>query len=364
MLDLWIGVGRGTAGFFGSFSLLNLAGEMHHPGFDANLWWIDLRPLPDLPARVLLALTGTLLLAYAIQPACRRWRCRATVATAATLLVFAMANAIGFHVLVARGAIGAECPVAFSWLVAAGLALVSAGLWVRSRQAPERAKSTERSAIVLTVATCLVGFPLAQMCCFGLTDYRRPADVAVVLGARVYANGQPSLALADRVRTGCALYRSGFVDKVIFSGGPGDGAIHETVAMRRLALQLGLPADDILIDEQGVNTEATARHTSAMFASLGIRRVLAVSHFYHLPRVKLTYQRYGWSVNTVPARQSRWLVRLPWYMAREIAALWLYYLRPLAPSAAGRLGDQNASSSLKRMCCRASRMSEGVAVGS
>jgi len=318
--------------FLGGFSLLNLAGEVGHAGFDANVWWIDLRPLPVWPARVLLAVTALLLIAYAAQPSCRRSRRDVTAATTGALLVFAIFNAIDFHVLVACGAIGTGCPVAFSWLVVAIMVMVLALVWARLQPERDRPKSTERSVIVLTMMTCLVGFPLAQMCCFGLTDYRRQADAAVVFGARVYANGQASLALADRVRTGCELYRDGLVGKVIVSGGPGDGAIHETEAMRRLALQLGVAPGDILIDAQGVNTEATARQTSAMFEKHGIERVLAVSHFYHLPRIKLTYQRYGWDVCTVPARQSRLLVRLPHYMAREVAALWVYYLRPLRPA--------------------------------
>ncbi len=107
--------------------------------------------------------------------------------------------------------------------------------------------------------------------------------------------------------------------------------------MRQLATELGVPAEDLVIDAQGVNTDATCRNTSAMFASLGTARVLAVSHFYHLPRIKLCYQRYGCEVCTVPARQTRPLARLPRFMVRETAALWLYYLRPLWPGrAAGR----------------------------
>jgi vancomycin permeability regulator SanA len=181
----------------------------------------------------------------------------------------------------------------------------------------------------LTVAVCLAGFPFAQMCCFGLTDYRREANAAVVFGARVYADGRLSLALADRVQTACTLYRDGLVRKVILSGGPGDGETHETEAMRRLALELGVAADDIMVDEAGVNTEATVRNTCAMFEQERVRRVIAVSHFYHLPRIKLAYARQGREVYTVPADETRVLMRLPWYMAREVAALWVYYLRPL-----------------------------------
>lgn len=163
-----------------------------------------------------------------------------------------------------------------------------------------------------------------------MTDYRRPADAVVVLGARVYADGRVSDALADRVRTGCALYRDGLVRKVILSGGPGDGAVHETEGMRRMAVGLGVPPEAILIDEHGLNTQATVRNTCKMLDDHNLRRILAVSHFYHLPRVKLTYQRDGREVCTVPAQETYRLTALPIYMVREIVALWVYYVRPLA----------------------------------
>jgi uncharacterized SAM-binding protein YcdF (DUF218 family) len=67
-----------------------------------------------------------------------------------------------------------------------------------------------------------------------------------------------------------------------------------------------------------------------MFDEHNLRRILAVSHFYHLPRVKLTYQRYGREVCTVPAQETYRLTALPVYMVREIVALWVYYVRPLA----------------------------------
>ncbi len=62
-----------------------------------------------------------------------------------------------------------------------------------------------------------------------------------------------------------------------------------------------------------------------------MHRVLAVSHAYHLPRVKLAYRRQGWDVYTVPARETRTLRQMPFLTVREVAALWAYYFRPLMP---------------------------------
>jgi uncharacterized SAM-binding protein YcdF (DUF218 family) len=226
-----------------------------------------------------------------------------------------------------RKAIHAGLPVPLSLLVAFSLGVIIAACLGQKT----RFKSKQRIFRILPVCVVFaLVFPLAQMFCFGKTDYRRQADVAVVLGARAYADGRPSDALADRVRTGCQLYREGWVSKLIFSGGPGEGAIHETESMKRMALQLGVPAEDIILDERGVNTRATAKNTEAICSGLRISRVLVVSHFYHLPRVKLTYQRDGWEVYTVPAKESYTLRQMPYNIAREVAALWVYYFRALA----------------------------------
>ncbi len=325
---LWNTTARGLAIFIGGFSLLNLAGELRHPGFDANLWWIDLRPLGPAVAHGFLGIAGALLLAYGIKTPQRMWRRAATGLATVMLLILTGANAVAVRTLASQGEIATNCPVAFSLLMVIALAWILTAAWVRSPSA-HPARKLEVSLIALTVAACLVGFPLAQMYCFGMTDYRRPADAVVVFGARVYADGRVSHAVADRVRTGCSLYQEGLARRLILSGGPGDGAIHETEGMRRIAVRLGVPDEAILLDEQGLNTQATVRNTSDLFDRHGLRRVLAVSHFYHLPRVKLTYQRYGREVYTVPSRESYRLTALPIYMMREVAALWMYYARPL-----------------------------------
>jgi hypothetical protein len=49
----------------------------------------------------------------------------------------------------------------------------------------------------------------------------------------------------------------------------------------------------------------------------------------HLPRIKLAYRRQGVEVYTVPARMRFRLRREPYHVAREVAALWATYLRPL-----------------------------------
>jgi uncharacterized SAM-binding protein YcdF (DUF218 family) len=315
---------RAAALFLGSFAFVNSIGDLLRPGFAADLWWIDLRFLPTWLARALLLPSAFFLVVFALRPHASHWRRALTACCSGVLGVVALANAAGYYALLLEGHLFSRWPVPLSLLVAGALASVCCA--VLCSPSPEANSARLRPVLVLTFGCCAL-FPLLQMFCFGKTDYRRPADVTVVFGARAYADGHPSDALADRVRTACELYRQGLTRKLLMSGGPGDGATHETECMRRMAVSLGVRLADILLDRAGLNTEATVRNTRELLRQVDNPRVLVVSHFYHLPRIKLAFQRAGLEVYTVPARESYVLRQLPYNMAREVAALWVYYVK-------------------------------------
>ncbi len=271
------------------FGLLSLTGE-------ETLWWIDIRPLPQ----GLVALPGLVLLVHAIFP--RRLGRAATLA-AALLAAVAFGNAVRYVAL----PLPSRPPIPLSLPLAVLLSLTAFP--------PPRPRS--RIAAVAIALLLLALFPVAHALTFGRTSYARKADWIVVPGARCYADGRPSQALKERVRTACRLYREGFAPKLFLSGGPGDGATYEAEAMRALALEEGVPAGEIVLDRDGWNTLATIRHAPP-------GRLLVVSHFYHLPRLKLLARRAGREAFTVPAKEERRIRGTPWFVAREVAAFWRY----------------------------------------
>jgi uncharacterized SAM-binding protein YcdF (DUF218 family) len=228
-------------------------------------------------------------------------------------------NALTVAWLFLNGSVAVGFPLPASVLFGAGLVVILGQL------GSPAAGSTDRPTLAVTWLGCFLLFPLVQVLCFGRTDYRRPADAAVVFGARVYADGRLSDAVGDRVRTAVELYRQGWVRELVMSGGPGDGAIHETAAMRAEAIRSGVPAAAIRCDLNGLSTAHTVRNTAGEFVG---RRLLAVSEYYHLPRIKLAYARAGVDVFTVPAAARDW--RRTWDLRsvlREVPAFWLYYGR-------------------------------------
>lgn len=323
---------RAIALFFGAFSLLSFLLGLAVPSFDANIWWIDLRMLPAGLELAALPAAGASLLAYALLGPPGGWL-RWPVALGLAFLAAVVAhNTVLYYALVVRGLIRTDFPVPLSLLILVPAVMIAFDAWrgdpvpmSMSRPARARDQWLAAGALILLV----LGFPVAQMLCFGSTDYSRPADAIVVFGARAYADGRMSTALYDRTRTAVDLYQAGLAPVLIFSGGPGDGDVHETEAMRRWAVAQGVPDSAIMRDEGGLSTQHTVENTVARFQKHGYERVLAVSQFYHLPRIKLAYLRAGVDVYTVPARPSAPLYGLPWFMLREVGGFWFYYLRPL-----------------------------------
>ena len=369
-------VARGLALFVGGFTLVGVIAGLRSPGFDMNVWWIDLRWLPAVLANLVLAVSSVIFIAFGSLMPRSVWRSLATCAVAVLLAVVALVNVITFYVDWSRHQFHAAMPVPLSLLFAFLLAFVAwrallPGAATASspagdshqvsdlRQTGDSHQVTDlRSAsdlhqasdlhpvrrirlarvfsrparrvwlpISVTVALCLLLFPLAQVFFFGTTDYRRHADAAVVFGAEVHNDGRPSTALRDRVVTAAGLYKAGLVANLIMSGGVGANGYDEATVMRTVAEQHGVPAAAILVDSHGIDTQASVADTKVMAADHGFKHLIAVSHFYHLARIKLAYARAGLNVITVPAKESRIIPQTPRIVAREIPAFWLYYLR-------------------------------------
>lgn len=317
-------IARGVALFFGLFSWLNLVGELRAPGFDQNIWWLDLRPLPAAATAAALALCGLAFVWWALRPAAASWRRAATVGAALILGVVALRNGIGFYRAWQLGQIRPWMPLPLSFVLAGALLWIA---WSAARPEPGGRRPWSALLVVVSLGICGIAFPLAQQVFFGKTDYLRPVQVAVVFGAEVHRDGHASVSLRDRVRTAAQLYQAGLAQHLLMSGAQGVGEpVNETAVMRALAIGFGVPAAAIEVDPRGVNTEATVRDTVPALRASGVRRVAAVSDFFHLPRVKLAYQRMGYDVTTVPSRAHR-IPQTTRLVLREVPAFWVYYLR-------------------------------------
>ncbi len=110
----------------------------------------------------------------------------------------------------------------------------------------------------------------------------RPADAALVLGARAWPDGRPSRFLRERVDTAAELYRRGLVGRLVLTGaGSNREGLDETEAMARAALEAGVPHEALVLDPSGHDTRASARGARER---LGLRSVIVCTQEFHLPR--------------------------------------------------------------------------------
>jgi vancomycin permeability regulator SanA len=117
-----------------------------------------------------------------------------------------------------------------------------------------------------------------------------PPRIAVVFGAGVRENGEPSLALEDRIITAVELYRAGRVRKILMSGDNRFENYNEPAAMREQAIKRGVPAENVVADFAGRRTYDTCYRAKEIF---GVERAVLVTHEFHLNRAIYLCQAAG-----------------------------------------------------------------------
>lgn len=154
------------------------------------------------------------------------------------------------------------------------------------------------------------------------------ADAAVVLGAAVW-NGSPSPAFAERLDVAVGLYESGLVPRFICTGGKGPEEISEAAACRRYLIEHGVPDEQIALEEQSATTWGNLTNAKPLLEAADARRVLLVTHGYHLKRSLMQARDLGIEAEGAPVMIMPH--NLSYYMLREIAAITYYQLGFRAP---------------------------------
>jgi len=139
---------------------------------------------------------------------------------------------------------------------------------------------------------------------------------AIVFGAGLHRDGQPTTVLADRVATAAALYHQGKVSRILMSGTVRGSDYDEPSAMRSLALKIGVPAEDILVDSGGNRTLYTCLRARQIF---GVEQALLISQRFHLPRALVICDASGVSAVGVAADLHPYRFQFFWEL-REIPA--------------------------------------------
>ena len=150
-----------------------------------------------------------------------------------------------------------------------------------------------------------------------------------MLGAAVWPAGRPSPALRRRVTHAVHLLHSGHGKILLMTGGLGQHPPTEGEVMRQVAIEAGVPAAQILIEQQATSTLESAIYCTRIIRQHGWSTALIVTDRYHLPRALLAFQNFGLQVSG-SAAGGRYVFRRwwkAWYAwGREVVAYGWYLL--------------------------------------
>lgn len=147
-----------------------------------------------------------------------------------------------------------------------------------------------RDLLRLAGAACLglalaAGYTTYRIWAQGEKDEERPADAIVVMGAAQY-DGRPSPVFAARLDHGVALYLAGVAPRLVLTGGRAAGdRTTEAAVGRAFAIERGVPADAIIVEDEGRTTLESIRAVAALLKANDVSTALFVSDRPHMLRV-------------------------------------------------------------------------------
>jgi vancomycin permeability regulator SanA len=134
------------------------------------------------------------------------------------------------------------------------------------------------------------------------------APVALVLGAQVYPDGNPSPFLAARLEIARQLLAAGKVRAILVSGDHMDWGYNEPGAMFQWLVDRGVPSQRIVLDHAGFDTYDSCARAREVF---GVSKAVVVTQSYHIDRAVTLCHRLGVDATGVGDDTVR-IYREPW----------------------------------------------------
>lgn len=164
-----------------------------------------------------------------------------------------------------------------------------------------------------------------------ITDSSKLSDAILVLGARSYIQKRYNPCLLARVEHAVTLYKNHKATKVIVSGGNDrEDGVNEAETMRKIAIEKGVPANDILLEKQATSTYENLLFGKAILEKQNIRSVIIVTEPFHMARAESVAKKLGYTYTVSPAADSPcWTTNtyLSKYFLKEPIAYLIYKLQ-------------------------------------
>ena len=118
------------------------------------------------------------------------------------------------------------------------------------------------------------------------SDYR----VAVVFGAKVQADRNPTRFLKERLDAVIRLYNDDQIDAILLSGEKLNEGFNEIDVMEKYLLDRGVKIEDTYLDGAGLDTYSTIYRTKNIYQ---FKKVILISQSFHLKRAVFLGKFFG-----------------------------------------------------------------------
>ncbi len=203
-------------------------------------------------------------------------------------------------------------------------------VWRARRVSPEnrtvdeglkRTAGNRLRCIALLTAVCFAysAHNAISICRYSHVYEVEKCDVAIVLGAAASDDGVSEV-YRQRLNHAVELYRGRWVERIIVTGGLGEGNRHSDAAMAGAYLESrGIPDEAILLEEESTITQENLENAMELMRQSGYRSALIVSDPLHMKRAMLLAEDMGMDAHPSPTQSSAyrtWRTKLP-FLARE-----------------------------------------------
>jgi uncharacterized SAM-binding protein YcdF (DUF218 family) len=186
---------------------------------------------------------------------------------------------------------------------------------------------------------------------FGLSVYLQPNSLSSCSTSKVPSsqrNCQSAGAIVavsggdteTRTRHAIELYKNSWAPLIVFSGAAQDASgPSNAVSMQQKALNSGVPATAILVEELSNNTQENAANTKEILVSRGVSSIILVTSGYHQRRTYLEFSKtlegtgiiiLNSPTNDLDWSWCWWLTPRGWYLTgSEIVKIIAFYIETI-----------------------------------
>ena len=146
------------------------------------------------------------------------------------------------------------------------------------------------------------------------TIQKKPeGDVIILLGGGAYDGvpdlsgvGAPSGDMLERMVTAVRLQKKLDIPIIVTGGKVYEHRKAEAPVVRRFLIDLGVPANKVIVEDKSRDTIENARYTSEILKKNSYKKPLLVTSAYHMKRSILSFEKAGIRVMPFPAGFKTW----------------------------------------------------------